>query len=347
MQPPVWVMVLAGGIGSRFWPLSTPTRPKQLLPLASSEPLICDTLARVDGFTDARRLRVLCGEPLVGPIKKATGLDAGAFFVEPQAKGTAPVLVRAAWEVAQSDPDATLVSLHSDHLIRPTEAFRDLLSAGVAVATREKLLLTVAVPPDRPETGYGYLKAGEPIPAPSGHRAFRVDAFVEKPDFDTAVNYVRAGYFWNSGIFIWPVATFLEEVTAHTPEIARALPHLERGNVAAFFEEARAISVDEGVMERSDRVASIEAKFQWDDVGSWEALSRTHTPDSEGNVSVGDVYLADSSNNIAVAEDGQLVLLGVKDLVAVRTAEVTMVMPRAHAARLNAYLAEKPDLASR
>ena len=335
---PVWVAILAGGAGSRFWPLSTPERPKQLLPLASSQPLIVDTLERLDGFVPPERVRVLTGEDLVRPIREATGLAREAFMVEARPRGTGPVLARAAWEVARRDPGAVLVSLHSDHLIDPARKFREVLRAAVEVAWRDKLLLTVAIPPDRPETGYGYIRPGAALDAPGGYRAYRVDAFVEKPGSEVAARYIEEGCRWNSGIFVWPAKTFLDEVVAHAPEIARALPCLERGDPDAFFEEAETISVDEAVLERSARVASIDATFHWDDVGSWEALARNRPADEHGNVSEGEVHLSDAHGNITLATSGRLVLLGVEDHLVVQTDLATLVMPRAELPNLKQHL---------
>ena len=336
--PSVWVTVLAGGAGTRFWPLSTPRQPKQLLPLSGPNPLIADTLARVRGFVPPEKVRILAGRELVPQLRDATGLPRRAFMVETRPRGTGPVLARAAWEIEQTDPGAVLVSLHSDHLVRPAHDFRDVLRAAVEIARRDQLLLTVAVPPDRPETGYGYIKPGSPLSAPEHHRAYHVDGFVEKPDEETASRYVAEGYRWNSGIFIWPAAIFLDEVVAQAPEIARALPHLERGDAAAFYDAAETISVDEAVLERSSKVASIDATFHWDDIGSWEALARNHPADAEGNVCQGRSYLADARDNIAVATSGQVVLLGVDGLLVVQTDQTTLVMPRAESTRLKQYL---------
>lgn len=338
----VWVTILAGGTGRRFWPLSTRDRPKQLLPLACGRPLISETLERLRGLAPPERTRVLAGEDLVPPIRELTGLPASAFLAEPRARGTGPVLARAAWELARTDPGAVMVSLHADHVIHPSSAFRDAVRAAVAIAEREDLLMTISVPPDRPETGYGYLRPGSPLEAPGGHRAFLVRAFVEKPDAATAARYMEAGYRWNSGIFVWPVRTFLAEVEAHAPGIARALPQLARNDVAGFFDEAEPMSVDEGILERSGRVGSLDATFAWDDVGTWEAFARHRQADPDGNVRQGEVHLADARGNIAVADSGRVVLVGVDDLLVVRTDGETLVMPRSRAAKLKEYLQEFP-----
>ena len=340
--PSVWVTILAGGAGHRFWPLSTTSRPKQLLPLGGPDPLVVETLARACGLVAVDRLRVLTGQELMAPIQALSGLPDDAFMVEPRARGTGPVLVRAAWETARMDADAVMISLHSDHVVRPADKFRRVLEAAVEIVRREGLLMTVAIPPDRPETGFGYIKPGRPLVTGDEHRAYRVEAFVEKPDSDTAAAYLAAGHRWNSGIFVWSARAFLEEVREHAPEIACALPCLERGDIAGFFDETAAISVDEAVLERSTRVGSIDATFQWDDMGSWAALARHRGSDEEGNVADGHVHLVQARNNMVVGETGRLVVLGVDNLLVVQTEHTTLVMPRAEAPHLKEYLARLP-----
>ena len=343
-DPQIWVTILAGGVGHRFWPLSTPERPKQLLPLASSRPLIVDTIERVRGLVASERVRGPCW-------KRNSWLRSGPrpasatthSWWRAAARGTGPVLARAAWEVAKRDPGAVMISLHSDHLIDPVGRFREVLRAAVEVAHRERLLITVAVPPDRPETGYGYIRPGAGLDAPAGHRAYRVDAFVEKPGATLAARYVEEGYRWNSGIFVWPARTFLAEVRSCAPEVGRALTRLEQGDAAAFFDEVPRISVDEAVLERSSRVGCIDATFRWDDVGSWESLARNWPADDRGNVHAGEVHLTHATGNIALAGSGRLALIGVDDLLVVRTDHVTLVMPRSESPHLKRYLREFPD----
>lgn len=340
----LWATILAGGVGARFWPASTPDRPKQLLPLAGPRPLVVDALRRAEGVVSPDRVRILAPTDLAGPIGEATGLGPDAFFVEPQARGTGPALARAAWEIAQTDPAAVMISLHADHLLRPEPAFRETVLAAAEIAAREQLLVTVASPPDRPETGYGYIRPGRPLAAPPGVRSYRVEGFVEKPAADEAERLVAAGARWNAGIFVWPVQVFLDEAAARSPEMAGAMRQLDEGDVAAFFERCRPVSVDEAVLERSPRVGAVDALFEWDDVGSWESLARTRTADRHGNVLQGDVVVADASGNIAVAERGRVVLLGVDDLLVVRADDTTLVMPRRESPHLKRYLDALPGL---
>ncbi len=342
-EPRLRVVVLAGGIGSRFWPVSTPSRPKQLLPLGSDRPLIVDTIARARLLEPEAGVRVLTGREMVEPIRSVLpDLEETDFQVEPRARGTAPALAWATWSLFREDPDAVLLSLHSDHVVGDPDTFAELLRAGAELAGSEDLLLTVGAPPDRPETGYGYIRTGEAVAGWEEASAHEVEAFVEKPDRDTAERYLREGYLWNTGIFLWRAGVFLAEVERHAPELHRALRHLERSDVEAFFDEAPKISVDEAILERSDRVATLKAAFPWDDVGSWQALSRTREADADGNVRAGEVHVVDGERNIVFAEDGPVVLFGVSDLVAIRTRGVTLVTDRARAPRLKELLDRLP-----
>jgi mannose-1-phosphate guanylyltransferase len=336
----VWVVVLAGGVGSRFWPVSTPERPKQLLPLASDRPLISDTIERARALVPDARIRLLAGEHLAAPFRGAlSDFPASGYWVEPRARGTAPVLAWAAWRLAKIDPDAVMVSLHADHLIRPLDAFVDTVRAAVDVARRDELLVCIGVVPDRIETGYGHVEPGAAL-APSGKtEAYRVRAFHEKPDEATARRYVADGYLWNTGIFVWKASVLLEELRKHAPEVHDYLPLLDKDE-RSFFDAVPVSVIDRAVMERSDRVATVSATFTWDDVGNWEALSRTRGAGPSGNVVVGDGRAVDATGNIVFAESGSVVLFGTKGLVVVRTGDTTLVLPRERAADLKRLLSE-------
>jgi len=324
--------------------VSTPNRPKQLLPLAGDKSLIRDTLDRARSLVPEDRIRILTGGHLLGPFRRALGeMDSSSFLVEPQARGTGPVLVWAAWVISQVDPNAVMASLHADHAIEPLSAFQALIRDGTRMAKVTDALFTVAVPPTRPETGYGYIQPGEALPRGGVEaEAFRVRSFVEKPDLDTAKEYLEAGFLWNSGIFLWRTNLFLEEVRAVAPELGSLIPLLEEGDVEGFFQKAPAISVDEAVLERSSRVASLRGTFRWDDVGAWEALSRTRPADGEGNVFLGSVQAVDSHENIVMAEDGTVVLFGVEGLAVIRSGDIVLVADRTKTPDLKTLLEALP-----
>ncbi len=340
----VYVTILAGGIGSRFWPASTPARPKQLLPLASDEPLIVDTVNRALGLVPQERIRILASDHLTEPILEVLpDLARETFMVEPQARGTGPVLAWAAWEIAKIDPDAVIISLHADHIIEPQGAFLQLLRDAAALAQESGRLFTVSVLPSRVETGYGYIEPGDPLVAPAGLRAFTVGAFHEKPDVETAQRYIDEGHFWNSGIFVWTASAFLGEVRAVAPEIGDLLPLIDDESPEAFFAQVPNLTVDVAVLERSARVASVAATFNWDDVGSWEGLTRSREADPDGNVVVGSAHIVDGKRNVIYTEGGTVAAFGVDDLVVVQCGEITLVTTTERAPDLKRFLEGLPS----
>jgi mannose-1-phosphate guanylyltransferase len=337
----LWITILAGGVGSRFWPVSTPTRPKQLLPLASERPLITDTITRVLTLVPRDHIRILTGAHLAQPILTAVPeLTTSEVMVEPSARGTGPVLAWAAAGIYKRDPEAVMASLHSDHVIEPDSALREMLVAAAECAVSNQRLVTIGITPTRPETGYGYIKPGARLDA--RFDAYEVQEFVEKPDAELATQYVQRGYMWNSGIFVWPVKLFLDEIRKHANEIAPHLASALEGDTDAFFQGVSNVSVDQAVFERSDRVAVMPATFHWDDVGAWNAVGRTREQDANGNVVVGKVALKDTHNTIAWAEDGAIVTFGVDDLVVVRAGNVTFVAHRDRTPDLKELLDQIP-----
>ena len=340
----LWVAVLAGGVGSRFWPASTPARPKPLLALASEQPLIRDTVDRALSLVEPKRLLILTGAHLVSPFRSILPtLEEENFWVEPEARGTGPVLAWAAHRILRSDPEAVLVSLHADHQIEPESAFPPLIRSAAELAGTEDILLTIAVSPDRPETGYGYIRPGKPLANEDLLEAFRIGEFIEKPDLAAAEKYLSSGYWWNSGIFVLPVARFVHEIRLHAPEIGGHLPLLDRGDDAAFFEEVPTVSVDEAVFKRSGRVGAVRANFRWDDLGSWESLTRSLASDATGNCGLGDLHAVDSRDSVVWAEDGPVVLFGVDNLVVVRSGGITLVTSRRRSPQLKHLLARLPE----
>lgn len=344
--------VLAGGIGRRFWPASTPARPKQLLPLAGSLPLIDQTLARAAALVGARRVRVVASKPLLRRMRRAVAEAGVGELVEPRARGTGPALVWAASEIEREAPGAVMISLHADHRITPELALREALEPAVEAA-RAGYLCCVGVRPRRPETGFGYVEPGRALRptearnrggAPGGARAVR--RFVEKPRRETAQAYVDAGWLWNSGIFVWRAADLLAAARAHAPELADGWAALERGDARGFFSRVQAVPIDVCVLERAERVATVEAHVDWDDLGVWNALPRVRPPDDEGNVVVGSARLRSAADNVVWTETRRATVIGVSGLVIVEANGELLVMPQDQAAELEVHLrrleAEEP-----
>lgn len=338
----VWCVVLAGGVGSRFWPVSTSQRPKQLLPLASDRPLLRDALDRIAPLCDPSRTLILTSASLVEPIHAvAPEIPRANVIAEPRPAGTAAALTWAAAQIDRtSGSDAIMISIHADWAVADNHGFRRALKDAAAIAGRSRQLVTVGVVPSRPDPGFGYIRPGEELPDSSG--AHRVSEFVEKPTPERAALMVVAGYLWNSGIFVWRVGDFLAEVRAHCREVAPALDaHPE--NLDAFFTAVRTpVAVDVGVLERSDRVAVIPGDFGWDDIGTWAALRRVRPGDDDGNVTSGPVHAVQASRNVVHAEGSEVVLYGVSDLVVVTHDGLTLVTTTEHASDLKQLLSALP-----
>lgn len=329
-------VILAGGRGERFWPLSRHARPKQLLPLVSEKTMVAETVGRLAGLAPPERIWILTAEDLREAIRGAVPeVPSEQVVGEPVAKNTAPAIALASWWLRGAGPDAVVAVLPSDHRIEPAERFRGDLESAARLAVERRALVTIGLPPSRAETGYGYIEAGEPV-VPGSH-VRRVAAFREKPDAPTAARYASDGkHLWNGGMFLFQPETMLEELRAHAPEIAALLEDLPEGPkregsaaaVARFYGASPSISIDYAVMEKTDRALVLPASFAWDDLGSWAALADSGGADAAGNFSRGDTLLEDSSGVIAFSDQGLIATLGVKDLVIVRTGDVTMVCPR-------------------
>jgi mannose-1-phosphate guanylyltransferase len=316
-------VVLAGGTGSRFWPLSTPDNPKQLLPLVTEKPLLHDTVSRLRPIVDPEHTVILTNAGLTEAIGKMLGdLPRQNIIAEPQPAGTAAALTWAALSIERREGrDAVMICVHADWAIADDERFRDTLLQAEKVAVKNQSLVTVGVVPTRADPGFGYIQPTDRAGKPSA-----VKRFVEKPDRVRAEEMRNDGYLWNSGIFVWRVGDFLEEVDEHTPELAAALRHGRDGDASQFFGSViMPVSVDVGVLERSSKVMVVPGDFGWDDVGTWAALSRVRNKDEFGNVTTGDAHLLDCSDNVVHADSGQVVMYGVNDLVVVTKNGLTLV----------------------
>lgn len=335
-----WIVVLAGGIGSRFWPVSTPERPKQLLPLVTNKPLLQDAFDRLSPMVDSKHMLVLTNAELVKPIRKLLRtLPRENIIAEPKPAGTAAALTWAARTIeSRDDASATMISVHADWAIGNDERFREVLEAGEAHSQETHSLVTVGVVPTRPDIGFGYIQPENPRKSASP-----VKRFVEKPDLRTAEKLCADGYLWNSGIFIWTVRDFLAEVRQHAVELKKAMALDEDADAAEFFASvAKPISVDNAVLERSKNVAVLRGDFGWDDVGTWSALARVRDKDEFGNVTTGDVHLLDSTDNVVHADGGQVVMYGVENLVVVVHNGLTLVTTREKAADLKRLVESLP-----
>ena len=336
-----WAVILAGGSGTRFWPLSSPTRPKQILPLAGPRSSAEEAVARLAGLIPLERILLVTGRALAGPLAEALRLPAANVLVEPMARSTGPALAWASHEASRRDPAAVILSLHADWHVPDPAGFVAAARRALELAGRRRLLVTVGMVPTRPDTGYGYIVPGSPVEGdPDGARM--VERFTEKPDEATAARLIAGGALWNSGLFAWAADTVLEELGRHTPEIAAALPDLQQGDVAGFFAGVGDLSIDVGLLERSRSVAVVSGEFQWDDIGTWEALARVRPRDERGNVLVGPVIARDVADSIVWSERVPVVLDGVRNLIVVEANGRLLVMDRSRAADLKRTLERLP-----
>jgi mannose-1-phosphate guanylyltransferase len=336
-----WAVILAGGSGTRFWPLSTPQNPKHLLPLAGSTSTAEEAIDRLAGLIPRERILVVTSAALAPRLQERLQLSSDNILIEPRAASTAPALIWATTEAQRRDAQADVLSLHADWAVGDAAAFRRTADSALTTARQHGRLVTVGVVPSRPETGYGYIVPGPPL----GDGARMVARFSEKPDAATALDLMAAGALWNSGLFAWTAERLIAEVQAHTPEVAPHLPALRAGDIDGFFRDVTPISIDVGLLERSASVAVVSGAFAWDDVGTWEALTRVRPKDPHGNVVVGNAFAHESRDCIVWAERDTVVLSGVQDLVVVQANGRILVMPSQRAASMKQLLdALPPDI---
>jgi mannose-1-phosphate guanylyltransferase / mannose-6-phosphate isomerase len=340
--PHLFAVVLAGGSGTRFWPLSREFYPKQLLKVLGDRTLIQQTVQRVRPIIPVERTLVVTGAGHADAIRMQldgpNGVCKENILTEPVARNTAAAIGWAAAAICRLDPDGIMLVMPADHVIPDPAKFRRAIALAARVA-RDGKLVTFGIKPTRPETGYGYIgvEARLPLLSQGGLKALAVSRFVEKPDLNKAKRYVRAGrFYWNSGIFVWRAAAILDEIESALPKLARGLKRLgkvigtpdERQTLDRFYREVEAISIDYGVLQRSRRAAVIPAPFRWSDVGNWGSLHEVAETDRAGNVRIGRIVDIGSRDSVLYGEHRLVATIGLKDMVVVDTADATLVCPK-------------------
>jgi mannose-1-phosphate guanylyltransferase len=330
MDRPIVALVLAGGTGTRLYPASRPTDPKQFHSFGGDRSLLADTVART---TFADETYVLTRSDLADRVRDHA--PGAAVLTEPESKDTGPALAYAAHRIREQVGDCVLVVLPSDHHV--TGDFAATMERAAAVAVETDGLVTVGVEPTRPATEYGYVKPGErgepedSAVTQDSHEYYPVERFAEKPDQGAAMRYRHHGYYWNAGIFAWTPAAFLRAASG-TP-LGPLVEALDDGDPERGFSEVEAVSVDYAVMERTDDAYLVPADFDWDDLGSWDALQRVRERDADGNVVLGDALTVDAADNV-VATDGHASVVGVEGLVVASYGDRTLVVPKDDAQRV-------------
>ena len=327
---------MAGGSGTRFWPRSRQRLPKQLLPIAGRQSLLADTLGRVRFLVPPARTYVVTAAVHGGAVRReARGLPRANVLIEPQGRNTAAAIALAALRVARDAPDAVMAVLPADHVIGDVMRFRATLGLAMDVAQATDRLVTIGVPPTYPETGYGYIEAGEALTA-NGENAHAVARFLEKPDHARASELIAGGnVLWNAGIFAWRVERILAELRRWVPEVLEPLERaVRRGTARALAQAYRrvpSISIDNGVLERAEHVAVVRATFPWSDVGSWAAVADLWRDGDGSNAARGTTVLVDSTGCVVDAGSRLVALVGVQDLVVVDTPDALLVCPKGRA----------------
>jgi mannose-1-phosphate guanylyltransferase/mannose-6-phosphate isomerase len=328
-------VLLSGGVGSRLWPVSRETHPKQFLPLVGDVSMLQETLQRTTGLQAAAPI-IVCNEEhrfMVAEQLRQMDLQAGALILEPKGRNTAPAVALAAVQAVAADPDSVLLVLPADHLIKDVGAFLAAVDKALPLAQEGKLM-TFGVVPTAPETGYGYIKCGSAL----ADDLFQLERFVEKPDAETARDYLESGgYLWNSGMFLLRAQSYLDELANRAPEIRSCCQQaMDAATVdmvfvrpdPALFEQCPSDSIDYAVMEKTDAGGVVSLDCGWSDVGAWSALWEVADRDAEGNVSRGDVILDNCRNSYFRSDSRLVAATGVENLVVVETADAILVADR-------------------
>jgi mannose-1-phosphate guanylyltransferase len=326
---------MAGGKGERFWPKSRTKTPKQLLPITNKKSMLRNTIERMLPLVPKKDIFIVASKDIiVSTCREANDLPRKNFVFEPVGRNTAACIGLAAIKIiSNSPPDTVMVVLPADHQIKKERKFINILKKSARLAVNTGRLITIGITPTRPDTGYGYIKMGPLIK----DSFYKVGAFIEKPSSQKAGRLLQKGnYLWNSGMFIWTAQAILEGFKEHMPVLYKGLMSIKkdidtpRENVAIkrLYEKLKSISIDYGVMEKAENIAVVKSNFEWDDVGSWLAMERIFSKDKNGNISAGDFTAIDTENSIAISDRGIIGIIGLKDIIVIRTQDATLVCPK-------------------
>ncbi|WP_300379621.1 mannose-1-phosphate guanylyltransferase [Clostridium sp.] len=311
-------LIMAGGKGTRFWPLSTEEKPKQFLNLIGDNTMIQMTVDRMQPIIPMGRIFVCTGAMYVDLVKEQLPeLPEKNIIVEPEGRNTTPCIALSALVIQRYYKDANMVVLPSDHLINDEDEFRSIVEASNEfIRNNKNSIITLGMNPTRPETGYGYIKYGNETEKVNSHRVIKVDKFVEKPDKEKAQEYVREGcYLWNGGMFMWSIENIINQIKKHSENTYEALHNIkdiEEDKLQEFINNnycnTEAISVDYSILEKAEDIYVIPSNIGWDDIGSWEAIERYRERDSHGNINIGNINCVRGENNLVVATNQKIII---------------------------------------
>ena len=344
-------VILAGGIGERFWPASRSSKPKQVLPLISEKLMIEETIERVAAIGSSAKPLIVTGEKIAKPIREIlNGKYEFDMIVEPVGKNTAPAVAAAAiWCKKNYGADSVMVVVSADHAIRPLEKFVGAAKYGVEIANSQKTLVVFGILPNRPETGYGYIElSGETGMSADGVKSFSVNKFVEKPSAEKAREYLSSGkYLWNSGSFIWKTQTIIEQFEKDMPDLYSDILKLEKSGCSEdalneFYNNCLKESIDFGIMEKAKNVSAVEGVFEWDDIGAWEAIVRIHGKDENGNTRTGGGIFSTENKDCVIVNQSKnsVAVIGADNILVVNVDDAVLVISRDKLPELKKYLAE-------
>ncbi len=337
-MPNVYAVIMAGGVGSRFWPRSLEKNPKQLLEIVGKGTLIQNTVRRLTDIIEPSNILIVTNRIQKTIVaKQLPQIPADNIITEPLGRNTAPCIGLASLFIRRRDPDAVMVVLPADHIVQDEEEFKRVLRVAIWVAYESRHLITIGIEPRRPETGYGYIQVINEDDGTNpyfGRGVFKVKTFAEKPNVPTAQRFLESGDFlWNSGVFIWCVNTILEEIQKILPDLYAELMKIEAVIGSKHYEHTletvyriiRAISVDYGVMEKAHQVYVIRGDFGWSDVGSWDEVYRLSGKDDQGNSITGRAFLKDTKNALIFSPDKLVAALGIEDVIVINTEDALLV----------------------
>ncbi len=330
----IYNVIIAGGGGTRFWPLSRQEHPKQLLNLSGEDALINETIKRISSLSNKEKLFVVTNEKQVELLKETVGdmCEYTNILSEPSARNTSAAIGYAAFHIMKKHGDGIMCVYPADHYIKNDVEFNNILKKAIKVAQENEKLVTIGITPTFPSTGYGYINFDKS----SEYKdiAYSVVEFVEKPNYGKAKSYVNSGkYVWNSGMFVWKVSKILEDFKRYLPKVYDNLEKLsefigtdkEQEKLQQIYPTIPSISIDYGVMERSNDVVVVPGDFGWNDVGSWDVLGAIYPTDAEGNTKRGETIAIDTKDCIVYSEDKLIATVGVEDLIVVSTEDAIMV----------------------
>lgn len=334
----LFAVIMAGGVGARFWPRSKQTKPKQLLRIFGDNTMLQDTIGRLEGLVKPENIYIITNriqKPRV--IKQIPEIPEQNIIDEPFGKNTAPCIGLASILIAQKNPQAVTITLPADHLIKDKNEFQRVIKKAANFAYKSKGLVTIGITPTRPETGYGYIQLDD---KPYEEEIYPVKTFAEKPNIATARRFIKSGDFlWNSGMFVWRTDVILEEIRIYLPDLFEGLEELKKAIghnnfnrvLTSVYEQLKSISIDYGIMEKSKDVYLIKGNFDWNDVGSWEAVYQISEKDDEANAKIGDIYTGDTNNSYIFSPNKFTAVIGVSDLIVIDAKDALLICNRENA----------------